>query len=70
MASYVHSVDVYNHLISTSYANSDGDVNVQGSSALNFTMTHNYGSSDIAGFTAQYVRLYVIHNSNFMFAVS
>lgn len=55
MTSFVHSVDVYNHLISTSYANSDGDKNVQALSALNFTMTHNYGSSDIATMAAQYV---------------
>lgn len=57
MSSYLHSVDVYNHLISNSYANSDGDKAVQASSALKFTMTHNYGASDIAGVTVQYVRL-------------
>lgn len=60
MSSYLHSVDVYGHLISTSYANSDGDKAVQASSALDFTMTHNYGSSDIAGTTAQYVRWFSI----------
>ena len=55
MSSYLRSVDVYGHLISNSYANSDGDQTVQALPALDFTMTHNYGSSDIAGDTAQYV---------------
>lgn len=55
MASYLHSIDVYGHLISNSYSNSDGDEKVQALSALDFTMTHNYGSSDIAEDTAQYV---------------
>ena len=55
MASYLHSIDVYSHLISNSYSNSDGDEKVQALTALDFTMTHNYGSSDIAEDTAQYV---------------
>ena len=56
MSSYLRSLDVCNHLISTSFSNSNGDQTVQGLAALNFTMTHNYGSSDIAAATAQYVR--------------
>ena len=55
MSAYVQSLDVYDHMISTSYSNSDGDSNVQASSALDFTMTHNYNSRDIAQETAQYV---------------
>jgi hypothetical protein len=54
MSSYLRSLDVYNHPISTSYSNSDGDQAVQASTALNFTMTHNYGSSDIATMATQY----------------
>ncbi|CAI7995235.1 Mannan endo-1,4-beta-mannosidase A, partial [Geodia barretti] len=54
MSSYLRSLDVCNHLISTSFSNSNGDQTVQGLAALNFTMTHNYGSSDIAAATAQY----------------
>ena len=57
MSSYLRSLDVYNHPISTSYSNSDGDQAVQASTALNFTMTHNYGSSDIATMATQYVRI-------------
>ena len=57
MSDYLRSIDVYDHLISTSFANSDGDKAIQASPALDFTMTHNYGSDDIAGSTAQYVRL-------------
>jgi hypothetical protein len=54
MSDYLRSIDVYDHLISTSFANSDGDKAIQASPALDFTMTHNYGSDDIAGSTAQY----------------
>ena len=55
MALYLHEVDVYGHMISTSFANSDGDARVQALSNLDFTMTHNYGSTDIAQGPAQYV---------------
>jgi hypothetical protein len=54
MSSYLRSLDVYNHPISTSFSDSNGDQAVQASTALNFTMTHNYGSSDIATMAAQY----------------
>ncbi|KAL5516111.1 hypothetical protein EMCRGX_G001382 [Ephydatia muelleri] len=54
MAAYVRLLDVNQHLISTSYSNSYGDSVVQGLDALSFTMTHNYGSLDIAADTAQY----------------
>ena len=60
MSSYLRSVDVYNHPISTSYSSSDGDQAMQALSALNFTMTHNYGSSDIATMATQFVRKYII----------
>ncbi len=56
MSSYLSSIDVYSHPISTSYANSDGDSKVQALPGMDFTMTHNYGSQDIAAETAQYVR--------------
>ena len=56
MSFYLRSIDVYDHPISTSFSNSDGDQAIQASTALDFTMTHNYGSSDIAAITAQYVR--------------
>lgn len=58
MSSYLRSVDVYNHPVSTSFSSSDGDQAVQALSALNFTMTHNYGSSDIATMATQFVRKY------------
>jgi hypothetical protein len=54
MSSFLRSLDVYDHPISTSFSNSDGDETVQASTALDFTMTHNYGATDIAGTTAQY----------------
>ena len=64
MSSYLRSLDVYNHPISTSYSSSDGDPTVQALPALNFTMTHNYGSSDIATMATQYVRIYQIQSFN------
>ena len=67
MSSYLRSIDVYDHPISTSFSNSDGDQAVQASSALDFTMTHNYGSSDIAGITAQYVRFALISYVSYFF---
>ena len=55
MSSYLRSLDVYDHPISTSFSHPDGDQTVQALMALNFTMTHNYGSSDIATIATQYV---------------
>ena len=63
MSSYLRSLDVYNHPISTSFSDSNGDQAVQASTALNFTMTHNYGSSDIATMAAQYVRIQYTESS-------
>lgn len=57
MATYLRSIDRYEHPISTSFSHSDGDPTILASSALDFTMTHSYGASDIAADTAQYVRL-------------
>lgn len=54
MSSYMKQIDVNKHLISTSFSNPDGDANVQALSAIDFTMTHNYGSMDIAFSTGQY----------------
>ena len=59
MTEWVHSYDIYHHLISTSFANSDGDSNVQGLTSLDFTMTHNYNEADIATTTAMFVSLLI-----------
>ena len=60
MSSYMTPIDVNKHLISTSFSNPDGDANVQALSAIDFTMTHNYGSMDIAFSTGQYVSKYYV----------
>ena len=55
MSSYLKGIDVNNHLVSTSFSHSDGDPNVQKLAEIDFTMTHNYGATDIVAQTAQYV---------------
>lgn len=55
MAQYVRSIDVNEHMMTTSFSRSDGDDNVYQLPDIDFTMTHNYGSSDIFGQTSKYV---------------
>ncbi len=48
MANYLKSIDVYKHLVTTSYANSVNDPNTWNSPAIDFTQTHHYvGSPNI-----------------------
>ena len=49
MARYLRGIDPWDHLITTSYARSDGDPAVDGLAEMDFVQTHNYGSPDIAG---------------------
>jgi Domain of unknown function (DUF5060)/Secretion system C-terminal sorting domain len=42
MANYVKSIDVYKHLVTTSYANGTNDPNTWNNTAIDFTQTHNY----------------------------
>lgn len=55
MSLYLRSLDGYDHPISTSFSHPDGDQAVQALTALNFTMTHNYGCNDIATMATEYV---------------
>jgi Domain of unknown function (DUF5060)/Secretion system C-terminal sorting domain len=48
MANYLKSIDVYKHLVTTSYANNANDPNTWNNSAIDFTQTHNYiGSPNV-----------------------
>ncbi|MEO8403199.1 MAG: DUF5060 domain-containing protein [Chitinophagaceae bacterium] len=63
MATYLKSIDVYKHLVTTSYANNAYDPNTWNSNAIDFTQTHNYiGSpnleSALAGACSDYVTQY------------
>lgn len=63
MANYLKGLDVYKHLVTTSYANNSYDPNVWNNSAIDFTQVHNYiGSANVenalAGAVSDYVSLY------------
>lgn len=55
MSMYFRGIDVNGHLITTSFSHSEGDDNVHKLPDIDFTMTHNYGSTDIFEQTSQYV---------------
>jgi Domain of unknown function (DUF5060)/Secretion system C-terminal sorting domain len=42
MAGYLKSIDVYKHLVTTSYGNGVNDPNTWNNTAIDFTQTHNY----------------------------
>lgn len=63
MANYLKRLDVYKHLVTTSYANNAYDPNTWNSSSIDFTQVHNYiGSPNVenalAGAVSDYVSLY------------
>jgi len=49
MARYLRRLDPWQHLITTSFARSDGDPTVDGLAEMDFVQTHSYGERDIAG---------------------
>ena len=51
MSDYVSSQDPYHHPISTSFSFSPGYPVVDGSPALDFTMTHSYGATNMVNNT-------------------
>lgn len=54
MARFIRRIDPYRHLITTSYAGSEGDVNVDGLPEMDYVQTHNYGSRDVAQTLSDY----------------
>jgi len=48
MATYLRSIDPWKHLITTSYARSQGDPVVDGLDELDFVQTHHYQARDVA----------------------
>lgn len=54
MARFLARLDPNKHLVSTSFANSEGDPAIDGLSEMSFVQTHNYGSADIAAALAGY----------------
>lgn len=54
MSRFIRSVDPYRHLITTSYAGSEGDANVDGLPEMDYAQTHNYGSRDVAQTLSDY----------------
>jgi hypothetical protein len=49
MADYVRSLDPWQHLLTTSFSDSPGDLAIDGLPQMDFVQTHNYGAHDIAG---------------------
>jgi Domain of unknown function (DUF5060)/Secretion system C-terminal sorting domain len=63
MADYLKSIDVYKHLVTTSYGNSVNDPNTWNNTAIDFTQTHNYiGTPNVenvlAGVSSDYINQY------------
>ncbi|NIM06634.1 MAG: DUF5060 domain-containing protein [Armatimonadetes bacterium] len=56
MAAYLRSIDSWAHLITTSFANTPGDPEVDGLEQLDYVQSHNYGAEDTAGMIAQISR--------------
>ncbi len=54
MSRYLRSIDPYDHLICTSYGNTDGDPAVDGLPEIDFVQTHSYGRTDLAGTVAEW----------------
>jgi hypothetical protein len=49
MARYLRALDPWQHLITTSFARSQGDPAIDGLPEMDFVQTHSYGERDIAG---------------------
>jgi hypothetical protein len=54
MARYLRGIDPYRHLITTSFAGSEGDAAVDGLPEMDYVQTHNYGSKDVAEMASGY----------------
>jgi len=48
MAHYLRALDPWKHMITTSFARSDGDARIDGMREMVFVQTHEYGSPDVA----------------------
>jgi len=75
MASYIRSLDVYSHLVTTSYANDYNDPNTWNLSSIDFTQTHYYVTtpkieSIIASGERNYVSTYKKPSLNGEFGLS
>jgi hypothetical protein len=53
MADYVRSIDPWQHLLTTSFANTEGDPAVEALPQLDYVQSHSYGSHDVAGTIGQ-----------------
>jgi hypothetical protein len=49
MARYLHGLDPYHHLVTTSFSHSEGVPSIDGLPELDFVQTHTYGARDLAG---------------------
>jgi len=56
MARYLREIDPYDHLITTSFANSNGDPEIDALPEMDYVQTHNYGSLDTAEGLLGYTR--------------
>jgi hypothetical protein len=54
MARFLRGIDPYRHLITTSFAGSEGDAAVDGLPEMDYVQTHNYGSKDVAEMASGY----------------
>lgn len=54
MARYLHAIDPYAHLITTSFAHSDGDPAIDRLAELDYVQTHRYGGVDLAASLAMH----------------
>ncbi len=54
MARYLRELDPWDHLITTSFARTEGDPAVDGLPEMDFVQSHNYGSADVASTISRY----------------
>jgi hypothetical protein len=56
MALYLRSIDPWRHPITTSYARTEGDPEVDGLPQMEFLQSHNYGARDVANMVSEWSR--------------
>jgi hypothetical protein len=56
MAQYLSALDPWDHLITTSFAQKEGEPAVDGLAEIDYVQSHAYGTHDVAGMVASYGR--------------
>ena len=67
MATYLRGLDPYDHLITTSYASTNGDPVVDGLPELDYAQSHYYGGADLVDLMGHHAKKHVTYDRPHMF---